>query len=283
MKAAEQNAIDPDMNHMPRGDWIMPNADLAAAESFGLRLRGGGTHQAKTMMLNEISTFLDSFAGTADTRSLIIDANVLNKRTTSTRLVTFRHLNALYGIEKMPVITQALASLWQRDRQGRPLLALLCALARDPLLRDTAKTVLDTPVGIPVRWPALAAVFERKYPGRFSSKMLKSLAQNCASTWTQSGHLRGAVRKQRIRAETTPHAASYAALIATVGGFGGPALLDSGWVKILDVEHNQALELLRQAEGRGLARVRSVGDVIEVSVRQPMATTLRIPKLAHLR
>lgn len=261
----------------------MPNADLAAAESFGLRLRGGGTHQAKTMMLNEISTFLDSFAGTADTRSLIIDANVLNKRTTSTRLVTFRHLNALYGIEKMPVITQALASLWQRDRQGRPLLALLCALARDPLLRDTAKTVLDTPVGIPVRWPALAAVFERKYPGRFSSKMLKSLAQNCASTWTQSGHLRGAVRKQRIRAETTPHAASYAALIATVGGFGGPALLDSGWVKILDVEHNQALELLRQAEGRGLARVRSVGDVIEVSVRQPMATTLRIPKLAHLR
>jgi hypothetical protein len=62
-----------------------------AAESFGLRLRGGGTHQAKTMILNEISTFLDSFAGSADARSLIIDANVLNKRTISTRLVTFRH------------------------------------------------------------------------------------------------------------------------------------------------------------------------------------------------
>jgi hypothetical protein len=46
------------------------------------------------MMLSEISTFLDSFAGSADARSLIIDANVLNKRTTSSRLVTFRHLNA---------------------------------------------------------------------------------------------------------------------------------------------------------------------------------------------
>jgi hypothetical protein len=264
-------------------DWIMPHADLAAAERFGLRLWGGGTHQAKTMMLREISTFLDSFAGSADSRSLIIDANVLNKRTASSRLVTFRHLSALYGIEKMPIITLALASLWQRDQQGRPLLALLCALARDPLLRDTLKPVLDTPVGIPVRWPALAAVFEQKHPGRFSPKMLKSLAQNCASTWTQSGHLWGAVRKQRIRAEATPYAASYAALIATVCGFGGPALLDSAWLKALDLEHDRALELLRRAEGHGLVRVRAVGDVIEVSVRQSMAATLRIPELAHLR
>jgi hypothetical protein len=178
----------------------MPHADLAAAESFGLRLRGGGTHQAKTMMFNEIKIFLDAAVGSTEARSLIIDANVL-KRTRSTRLVTFRHLNALYGLEKMPIITKVLPSLWQRDRQGQPLLALLCALARDPLLRDTAKVVFDTPVGIPVRWPTLAAAFEQKYAGRFSPKMLKSLAQNCASTWTQSGHLRGAVRKQRIRAE----------------------------------------------------------------------------------
>jgi hypothetical protein len=59
----------------------------------------------------------------------------------------------------------------------------------------------------------------------------------------------------------------------------GPALLDSYWLKVLDAEHDRALELLRQAEGHGLARVRSVGDVIEVSVRQSMATSLRIPDL----
>jgi hypothetical protein len=283
VEAVESRETGPGINDPSSADWIMPHADLAAAEKFGLRLRGGGTHQAKTMMLHEISIFLDSFADSAEARSLIIDANVLNKRTASTRLVTFRHLNALYGIGKMPVITKALASLWQRDRQGQPLLALLCALARDPLLRDTAKPVLDTPVGIPVRWPALASVFEQKHPGRFSPKMLKSLAQNCASTWTQSGHLRGAVRKRRIRAEPTPYAAAYAALIATACGFGGPALLDSSWLQVLDVEGDRALELLRQAEGHGLARVRSAGDVIEVSVRQSMATTLRVPELAHLR
>jgi hypothetical protein len=52
----------------------MRHADLAAAENFGLRLRGGGTHQAKTMMLSEIGIFLDSFAGSTDARSLIIEA-----------------------------------------------------------------------------------------------------------------------------------------------------------------------------------------------------------------
>src|SRR5438552_2505742 len=120
VEAVEPKATGLGTNAPSAEDWIMPHADVAAAEGFGLRLRGGGTHQAKTMMLSEIGTFLDTFAGSADARSLIIDANVLNKRTASPRLVTFRHLNALYGIEKMPVITQALASLWQRDRQGRP-------------------------------------------------------------------------------------------------------------------------------------------------------------------
>src|SRR5262249_28466603 len=98
VEAVEPKATGLFPNDPSSGQWIMPHADLAAAENFGLRLRGGGAHQAKTMMLSEISTFLDSFAGSADARSLIIDANVLNKRTTSTRLVSFRHLNALYGI-----------------------------------------------------------------------------------------------------------------------------------------------------------------------------------------
>jgi len=265
-------------------NWLMPHADLRQAEEFGIRVGGGGTHQSKTMMLQEISAYLDCPEATPTrARSLIVDANILNKRTESTRHLTFRHLNALYSIEAMPAITRTLVALWKLDPTGRPIFALLCALARDPLLRDTAKPVLDAPVGIAVRWPAFASVFEQRFPGRFSPKMLKSLAQNCASTWTQSGHLRGAVKKQRVRAEPTPCTAAYAALIATVCGFGGPALLDSGWMQVLDVSRDRAFDLLRQAEGHGLARVRSAGDVLEVSVRQPMSTTLGVSELAQLR
>jgi hypothetical protein len=38
------------------------------------------------------------------------------------------------------------------------MLALLCALARDPTLRDGAAAVLDATLGERVRWPAFAAV-----------------------------------------------------------------------------------------------------------------------------
>jgi hypothetical protein len=112
--------------------------------------------------------------------------------------------------------------------------------------------------------------------------MMRSLAQNCASSWTQSGHLKGAVKKLRQRVTPTPPTVAFAALIATASGFGGPAMLSSGWMKVLDLAPEQALDALRRAEAIGLARVRSAGDVIEISVRQPMAATLGVPELEHV-
>jgi hypothetical protein len=261
--------------------WHMPDTDLAGLMAFGLRFAGGGAHQSKTMMLQEISAVWEYVnCDFTQARSVIIDDNLLNKRTSSARRLTFRHLNSLYAMEAMPPLTRVLFALWRLDRGGRPMLALLCALARDPLLRDSASTVLQSPVGMAVRWPMIAAALEEQHPSRFSQKMLKSLAQNCASSWTQSGHLRGAVRKERVRAEPTPIAAAYAALLGTVCGYGGPALLDSAWLRVLDCSQDQAIDLLRHAEGQGLVRVRSAGDVLEISVQKPMATALGIPQLA---
>jgi hypothetical protein len=159
-------------------------------------------------------------------------------------------------------------------------LALLCALARDPLLRESAEPVKLAEVGQAVRWTVIAGEFDERHRGRFSANTLRSMAQNCASTWTQSGHLRGAVKKQRSRVDPTPIVAAYSALIASMCGFGGPALLESPWMSVLDVSNDRALDLLRHAEGQGLARVRLAGDVLEISVQKPMATALGIPELA---
>jgi hypothetical protein len=259
----------------------MSHADLGTMEEFGIRVVGGGAHQSKTMMLTEVSTYLHHVeASSAQPRALVVDLNLLNKRTSSAKLQTLRHLNALYAIVGMPPITEVLAALWKLDKKGQPLLALLCSLARDPLLRDSAQAVLTASVGEAVRWPKIAAIFEHKYPDRFSPKMLRSMAQNCASTWTQSGHLHGALKKQRSRVDPTPIVAAYAALLASACGFGGSALLNSPWMSVLDVSNDRAIDLLRHAEGQGLARVRSAGDVLEISVQKPMATALGIPQLA---
>lgn len=267
----------PAHDESPQFVWLPPHLDTARAEAFGIRLTGGGTHQAKTMMLQDIVTYLsDPEASPETARTRVIEVNALSKNTRSARQIAFRHLNALYALEANPPLTRTLTALWKRDAEARRMVALLSALARDPLLRDSAEAVLPAPVGLAVRWPVIAEVYAHKYPERLSPKMLKSLSQNCASTWTQSGHLSGAVRKQRIRATATPVAAAYAALIASECGFGGPSLLDSPWMRVLDVSRDRALDLLRQAEALGLARVRSAGDVLEISVRHAMSAALGI-------
>jgi hypothetical protein len=79
VEAAELKTTGLGTNDSSSEDWIMPHADLTAAEKFGIRFRGGGAHQAKTMMLNEISTFFASFTYSTDARSLIIDASALRQ------------------------------------------------------------------------------------------------------------------------------------------------------------------------------------------------------------
>jgi hypothetical protein len=110
--------------------------------------------------------------------------------------------------------------------------------------------------------------------------MLRSLSQNCASSWTQSGQLNGKVRKERARPSISPAAAAYAALLGSLAGFGGPALLASPWLAVLDRSDGEVLTLLRKAEAHGLLRLRAGGDVIEIEVRRHMAAALGVPELA---
>ncbi len=160
------------------------------------------------------------------------------------------------------------------------MLALLAALARELLLRDSAEIILSAPLGTPVRASELAALFERCYPGRYTPKMLRSLSRNCASSWTQSGHLRGKVRKERSRPAVSSAAAAYAALLGSLAGFGGPALLACPWLAVLDRSEGEVLALLKKAEALGLLRLRAGGDVIEIEIRRHMAAALGIPELA---
>jgi hypothetical protein len=260
------------------GQWFGPQSDPTSMHQMGFKLAGGGPHQSKTMMLRELTTLLhDSDA--LDVADAILERNVLGKPSMRSRESTLYRLRQLYGLGQAAPVCRTLFGLWPRDPAGRPLLSLLCALSRDPTLRDGALPVLDASLGEQVRWPAIAAAFESRNPGRFGEKMAKSLAQNAASSWTQAGFLKGAVRKLRIRAAPTPTVAAYAALVASLCGFGGQRLLDCRWLSVLDRPAEDRLALLRQAEGLGLLRVRSTGDVLEIDVRRPMAEMLRIPEL----
>ncbi len=263
--------------------WWGLRADAHKLCAFGMKLSGGGTHQSKTMMFGELEALISTGATTPqEFRTAAIDENAIGKATSSTRRLTFKQLAYLYGLLDQPPLTKAFLKMWTIDVQSRRLQALLVALARDPLLRETAPAIMSGAVGQRLQHPSLQDALVAVFPERFSEKMLRSLAQNCASSWTQSGHLNGAVKKMRQRVTPTPALVALAALVATASGFGGPAILSSGWIGAMDLGPERALDALRRAETIGLVRVRSAGDVTEVSVRQPMANALGVPELEHI-
>jgi hypothetical protein len=209
----------------------------------------------------------------------VLQDNILGKPSFGARAAALYQLRQLYSVGAASPIGAVLQRLWGRDTAGRPTLALLCALARDPPLRAGAAAILDALLGEQVRWPAIAAAFEARHPGRLGEQSAKSLAQHAAASWTQVGFLKGTLRKERIRANTTPPTAAYATLIAQLCGFGGMQLLECRWLEVLDRPVEDRLALLRQAEGLGLARVRGVGDVLEIEVRRPLAEALGVSEL----
>lgn len=231
------------------------------------------------MMLADLTTILS--IGPAARRPAVVEDNVLGKPSRPARIASLKRLDDLFGVLTPAPICSAFQTLWAIEPEGRPLLAILCALARDPTLRDGAAPILDASLGERVGPEAVARAFEAANPGRLGAAMAKSLSQNASSSWLQAGFLAGPIRKRRVRPIATPAAAAFAALLAGLSGWGGARLLGSRWLDVLDRPTEDRLGLLRQAEGRGLVRVRSVGDVLEIDAVRPMAETLQVPDLVH--
>jgi hypothetical protein len=94
------------------------------------------------MMLSEISALVDA-NGLGDARDAIVENNVLNKNTVSGRLLTFQRLRELYSFDEQNPLFRVFRDLVNYDKGSTKLLALLVSLARDPLLRASARPVLS--------------------------------------------------------------------------------------------------------------------------------------------
>lgn len=236
-------------------------------ERLGFSYERGGVHTSRTMMLVELRallSFVDAAdAAKADYLEAIQTANCLGKRSNKTRTLTFRHLADLYALDPSLLVFRTLRFFWQRDVDGQPLLAALCAYSRDPILRATAPFVLGFQEGATVTREAMEEFIETREPGRFSKATLKSTAQNINSSWTQSGHLAGRVRKVRARSVATPATVSFALLLGYVSGLRGESLFKSDFTRILDCSFEKAIELAEDASRRGWISFKRVGEVVE--------------------
>ena len=237
-------------------------------ERFGFSPQRGSAHMARTMMLLELRHLLDSVpvssASSIVYTQAIEDDNCLGKRSRLTRTLTRRHLANLYALSPDTTLFRTLRYFWQRDPEGRPVIAALCAYARDPLLRISAPFVLKLTEGQLFFREALEKHLEKKFPERFSRATLTSTTQNLASTWTQTGHLAGCKKKIRSTAKATPGSTAYALFLGFLTGERGESLFKTDYAKLLDCSFERAVELAEISSRKGWIVFKRVGNVIEV-------------------
>jgi len=237
---------------------------------YGFINETGGAHSSRTMMLSDLRLLLAACPQSAsleEYKSAIVDENVLLKKTVSTRQVSFRRLRELYALDGKILLFRALRDLWDEDTQAQPLLALLCSVARDPLLRSTAESILAISVGEAVTPSMLTEAVNTNFPNYYNSKTLASIGRNIISSWQQAGLLSGKLRKERISAQSQPASVAYALLFGYLSDARGDALFQTLWCRLLDtpihVLHAQALA----ASQRGWIEYRHMGEITEVSFR----------------
>jgi len=225
-------------------------------------------------MLNELRDLLavvPESASKDDYRLTVVDDNVLMKPSAATRSKTYRFLRDRFALDPDVPVFRVLRLLWEKDEVGQPLMALLTAAFRDPVLRSTVPLVLERQQGQAIHSREFGQAIESAFPDRLKEKTLKSTGENTTSTYKQSGHLSKRNPSVRELVKATPGSATMALLFASLQGAGGHALLQSDWVRLLDSPPEMVLSEARIAASRGWLELRQAGDVLDISFHKLMS------------
>jgi hypothetical protein len=222
-------------------------------------------------MLDELTQVLEHVPGVQPREeylAAIVEGNCLQKPTASTRRLTGQRLSELYALDRDVPIFRVLCNLWKVDAEARAQLAILAAIARDPLLMGSASAVLAQPIGSEFQKTPLRSALSGLAGGRMNERTVEKVVRNIASSWTQSGHLSGRTFKIRKQIEARPTALAFALWLGHAVGFHGEALLSTGWMSALDCTASRARGLALDAKRIGLIDYRTAGDVVEFGLDQ---------------
>jgi len=237
---------------------------------FGFVNEPVGTHTSRTMMLPELSSLLEAVPPDAcyeDYRHAAVTLNAVHKGSMSTRQKTFRHLRELYALRPTVPVFAALRATWPNVATGRPLLATLCAVARDPILRATFDEVERLQPGQETTPQELAIAADEAFPGHHGGTVTARIGRNIAASWKQSGLLEGRARKIRTVPEATPENTAYALYMAYLCGARGDGLFSSLWARMLDRPVADLRTLALVAARHGWMEYRAAGTVTDITFR----------------
>lgn len=236
-------------------------------QALGFRVAQSGPHTSKTLMLQELEALLGAVPADAPAkayRAAIVEENVLGKRTLASRKETASRLKALHGLDPSKPLFRVLLRLWAVDAAAHPQLALLNGLARDPLLMATSGQVVGMAQMEQLQRSEMVAAVQAFSHDRLSPKVLDAVARNTASSWTQSGHLKGKVKKLRQSLKPHPAALALAMWLGYASGKRGKALFNTPWAAALDTSSAGLLEIAEQAKRLGLLKLSRGAGVVSI-------------------
>lgn len=233
---------------------------------LGFSKASSGGHSARSMMFLEMRALVRAMplAVTKDDfAKVIVEENVLEKPTLSSRKKSLRHLVELYGMDPSKALFRVLWDLGHADLDSLPQLCLVCAYARDPQLCHSFELVRTLRLGEALERAAMEQHLENGFPGRFSPAMKKSMAQNVNTTWTFGGHLAGTKKKTRRYPEPRPVSAAYAMFVGYLTGLRGERLLDSAFASLVASSRSQLQAALSLASAKGLLSLKQAAGIVE--------------------
>lgn len=236
-------------------------------KKFGYKFGQSGAHSARSMMLAELVTLFEKTSSDYSQKRYrldICDYNVLDKSTTKSRALTYRHLIDLYSMDCRIPLFRVFRRLWSLDPSAQQVLAMQMSLTRDPLLRSTLPLIRGLDIGVPVVRQDVEEILKAPNPDRFSPASVKSFARNINGSWTQAGFLQGRRKKTRSQPMVSPVNAAFALFLAYLEGASGERLLQSSHCKLFGLTEQHMNELAIAAGHRGLIDFKQSGGVTDI-------------------
>jgi hypothetical protein len=233
----------------------------------------GGPNTSHTIVIGALTALLGGVpadAPPAAYEQAALDANVLSKDTEGARRRTFRYLRELYLLRPDSLLFRALRDLWAVDPQARPLLAGLCALARDSVYRASSAAITSTSPGDKLVSADLADAVAEHFPQSYNAGTLAKIGRNTFSSWEQTGHLAEAGRSTKVRTSPAcrPADVAYALLLGHLQGARGHALFETLWARVLGQPASHLVDLAASASQQGMLELRQAGGIVDVGFRE---------------
>ncbi len=254
---------------------------LIQVNHLGFSKTNAGGHTARSMMFLEMRALVRAMplAVTKDDfAKAIVEENILEKPTLSSRTKSLRHLTELYGLDPSKALFRVLWDFGHTDLESLPQLCLVCAYARDPQLRHSFEMIRALRLDEVLARTAMEEHLEKGFLGRFSPAMKKAMAQNVNTTWTFGGHLAGKVKKTRRLPEPRPTSAAYAMFVGYLTGLRGERLLDSTFASLVASNRSQLQASLTLASAKGLLSLKQAAGIVEFD----FSNLLTSPEREHL-